>query len=204
VLNWANEAQFRPVTAGADIGRRERCTFMYAGAMGPFQNIGDSVRAAAAVADVADLVLIGSGIEEGAARNLAANLNADNIRFLGRKPAEEMAALYAAADFQLVTLRDLPVFRGTIPSKLQAALACGSPVLVSVPGDCAELVEREGVGLACPPDDWRALADRMRHAAKLPRGERAEMGRRAVSTYHSLMSRQAGVDAIEGMLRSAI
>lgn len=201
VLNWANESLFRPVTAKTDIGRRERCTFMYAGAMGPFQNVGDSVCAAAAVSDVADLVLIGSGIDEDAARTLAADLKADNIRFLGRRPAEEMAALYAAADFQLVTLRDLPMFRGTIPSKLQAALACGSPVLVSVPGDCAELVEREGVGLACPPEDWRALADRMRQAAKLPPAELAEMGRRALSTYRSLMSRRAGVDAIEEMLR---
>jgi glycosyltransferase involved in cell wall biosynthesis len=113
-----------------------------------------------------------------------------------------MAALYAAADFQLVTLRDLPMFRGTIPSKLQAALACGSPVLVSVPGDCAELVERAGVGLACPPEDWRALADRMRQAAKLPAAERAEMGRRALETYRSLMSLRSGVDAIEEMLRA--
>lgn len=201
VLNWANEGLFRPVTAKADIGRRERCTFMYAGAMGPFQNVGDTVCAAAAVADVADLVLVGSGIEEDTARRMAADLKADNVRFLGRRPAAEMAALYAAADFQLVTLRDLPMFRGTIPSKLQAALACGSPVLVSVPGDCAELVEREGVGLACPPEDWRALADRMRHAAKLPPAERAEMGRRALDTYRSQMSLRAGVDAIEEMLR---
>jgi glycosyltransferase involved in cell wall biosynthesis len=129
------------------------------------------------------------------------DLKADNIRFLGRKPADEMAAYYAAADFQLVTLRDLDIFRGTIPSKLQAALACGSPVLVSVPGDCAELVEREGVGLACPPEDWRALAERMRQAAKLPADERAEMGRRATETYRSIMSMRSGVDAIEQMLK---
>jgi glycosyltransferase involved in cell wall biosynthesis len=202
VLNWTNEALFRPVTARAEIGRRARCTFMYAGAMGPFQNVGDSVCAAAAVADVADLVLVGSGIEEDAARAIAADLKADNVRFLGRRPADEMAALYAAADFQLVTLRDLPMFRGTIPSKLQAALACGSPVLVSVPGDCAELVERTGVGLACPPEDWRALADRMRQAAKLPAVERAEMGRRALETYRGQMSLRAGVDQIEEMLRA--
>lgn len=208
VLNWANEALFRPVTptggVRADIGHRGRCTFMYAGAMGPFQNIGDSICAAAAVADVADLVLIGSGTEEDAARKLAADLGTNNVRFLGRRPVTEMAALYAAADFQLVTLRDLPVFRGTIPSKLQAALACGKPVVVSVPGDCAELVEREGIGLACPPEDWRALADRMRQAAKLPAAERIEMGGRALETYRARMSLTAGVDAIEQMVKEVI
>jgi glycosyltransferase involved in cell wall biosynthesis len=192
----------RPETRAA-IGHTGRCTFMYAGSIGPFQNIGDSVCAAAAVSDVADLVLVGSGIEEDSARRLAATLGADNVRFLGRRPPADMAALYGAADFQLVTLRDLPVFRGTIPSKLQAALSCGSPVVVSVPGDCAQLVEREGIGLACPPEDWRALAERLRQAAKLPPAERAGMSRRAGATYRTLMSKRIGVDRLEEMLLSA-
>jgi glycosyltransferase involved in cell wall biosynthesis len=207
VLNWADEELFRAVpvspAARAEVGYTGRCTFMYAGAMGPFQNVGDSICAAAAVSDIADLVLVGSGIEEDAARRLAATLGAHNVRFLGRRPPTDMAALYGAADYQLVTLRDLPMFRGTIPSKLQAALSCESPVVVSVPGDCAELVEREGIGLACPPDDWRALAERLRQAAKLPPAERVEMGRRAGVTYQSLMSKKIGVDRLEEMLLSA-
>jgi glycosyltransferase involved in cell wall biosynthesis len=207
VLNWADEKLFRPVApteaARRDIGYRDRCTIMYAGTMGPFQNMEASIRAAAAVADVADLVLVGSGVEEDAARRLASELGADNIRFLGRRPPSEMAALTGAADFQLVTLRDLPIFRGTIPSKLQAALACESPVIVSVPGDCAELVESHGVGLACPPDDWFALADRFRQAAKLSAAERMEMGLRAGMVYRTLMSQRTGVDQLEEMLTAA-
>jgi glycosyltransferase involved in cell wall biosynthesis len=209
VLNWADETLFRPVAATAaarqDIGHRDRCTIMYAGTMGPFQNIEASVRAAAAVsaAGNVDLVLIGSGIAQESAQTLAAELQAPNVRFLGRRPAAEMPALYGAADYQLVTLRDLPIFKGTIPSKLQAALSCGSPVVVSVPGDCAALVEDHGVGLACPPDDWRALADRFGQAAKTPPSERTDMARRARALYESHMSRKAGVDQLEDMLIEA-
>jgi colanic acid biosynthesis glycosyl transferase WcaI len=209
ILNWADESLFRPVgvtdQARQDIGHRDRCTIMYAGAMGPFQNIEASVRAAAAVAETGnvDLVLAGSGIAEQAARDLADELGAANIRFLGRKPAIEMAALYGAADFQLVSLRDLPIFRGTIPSKLQAALSCGSPVIVSVPGDCAALVENNGVGLACAPDDWRSLAETFLRASKLPADERAQMAVRARQVYQAQMSRQAGVDQLESMLINA-
>jgi glycosyltransferase involved in cell wall biosynthesis len=178
---------------------------MYAGTMGPFQNIEASVRAAAAVsaAGNVDLVLIGSGIAQESAQTLAAELQAPNVRFLCRRPAAEMPALYGAADYQLVTLRDLPIFKGTIPSKLQAALSCGSPVVVSVPGDCAALVEDHGVGLACPPDDWRALADRFGQAAKTPPSERTDMARRARALYESHMSRKAGVDQLEDMLIEA-
>ncbi|GAB1643006.1 glycosyltransferase family 4 protein [Krasilnikovia sp. MM14-A1259] len=207
ILNWADESLFHPVPDAAaarrEIGHRGKCTIMYAGTMGPFQNIEASVRAAAATAPDVDLVLVGSGISEEPARRLADELGATNIRFLGRRPPTDMAALTGAADYQLVTLRDLPIFRGTIPSKLQAALACGSPVLVSVPGDCAALVEENGVGLASPPDDWRLLADRFRQAAKVPAEERREMARRAQHLYHARMSRTAGIDRLEDLLIAA-
>lgn len=207
ILNWADETLFRPVEvseqARREIGYRDRCTIMYAGTMGPLQNIEASVRAAAAVQDTVDLVLVGSGIAQDAAKRLAAELGVDNVRFLGRRPAADMAALYAAADYQLVTLRNLPIFHGTIPSKLQAALSCGSPVVTSVPGDCSAIVEKHGVGLACAPDDWRLLADRFSHAANLSQTERAEMAYRARETYKSRMSRRAGVDQIEDMLLEA-
>lgn len=209
VMNWADEKLFRPVPATAaarrDIGHRDRCTIMYAGAMGPFQNIEASVRAAAAIMDAGnvDLVMAGSGIAQAPAQELATTLNASNVRFLGRRPAADMPALYAAADYQLVTLRNLPIFKGTIPSKLQAALSCGSPVVVSVPGDCAALVENNGVGLACPPDDWRALADIFIQAAKTPPAERTQMSRRARALYETQMSRAAGVHQLEGMFIEA-
>lgn len=207
VLNWADETFFHPVeatpSARARIGHRGRCTIMYAGTMGPFQNIEDSIRAAAAVRDDVDLVLAGSGIGEAAALDLATRLGTDNVRFLGRLPMSDMAALYAVADYQLVTLKDLAVFRGIIPSKLQAALSCGSPVIVSAPGDCAALVRNRGVGLACPPGDWSALSKRFRRAARTPPGERTVMGRRARALYEAEMSRQAGVDLLEDMLTEA-
>jgi glycosyltransferase involved in cell wall biosynthesis len=207
VLNWADESVFRPIeptrSARERIGRRDRCTIMYAGTMGPFQNIEDSVRAAAAARDHVDLVLVGSGIGEAAARDLSAGMGADNVRFVGRMPMSEMAALYAAADYQLVTLRDLPIFHGTIPSKVPAALSCGSPVVVSVPGDCAALIRSHGAGLACPPEDSVSLAGSFHRAAALSGDERAAMGRRALDCYRSRMSQEAGITALEEMLEEA-
>lgn len=209
VLNWTDEDLFRPVgvtePARREIGHRGRCTIMYAGNIGPFQDIEACIRAAAAVehSGPVDLVFIGSGMAEVSARSLAAELRLSNVRFLGRRPPNEMAALLAAADYQLVTLRDLPIFRGAIPSKLQAALSCGSPVVVSAPGDAAELVRRSGAGLACPPGNWEVLADRFLEAANLPPEERAVMARRARESYQADMSKQAGVDQLEAILIQA-
>jgi glycosyltransferase involved in cell wall biosynthesis len=113
-----------------------------------------------------------------------------------------MAALYGAADYQLVSLRDLPIFRGTIPSKLTAALSCGSPVVVSAPGDSAQLVERNAVGMACPPEDWPALANQFLRAAALSNADRAAMARRARESYQMQMSKQTGVDHLEDVLKT--
>jgi glycosyltransferase involved in cell wall biosynthesis len=207
VWNWTDDALFRPVPATAAarevLGHRGRCTVMFAGNLGLLQGVETAVRAAAAARDRMDLVLVGSGAGEDAARRLAADLGADNVRFVGRRPPEEMAELYAAADWQLVCLRDLPALRGTVPSKLQAALACGAPVLAAVGGDAAALVGSAGVGLVCPPEDWAALAGRFVEAADLPAAARMAMGLRARLVYRERMSLPVGVDQFEDILIKA-
>jgi glycosyltransferase involved in cell wall biosynthesis len=195
---------FRPVpatdAAREAIGYRGRCTVMFAGNLGPFQRVQTAVRAAAEVGPRMDLVIVGNGPQELEVRRLAQDLRATNVRFLGRRPVQEMAGLYAAADYQLLTLRDLPALHGTVPCKLQAALACGRPVIVSAAGDAARLVSSAGAGLTCAPEDWRALAGRFADAAEVPARQRAAMGRRARRLYEDRMGLAVGVDQIEDML----
>ncbi|WFE40542.1 glycosyltransferase family 4 protein [Micromonospora sp. WMMD998] len=207
VLNWTDERLFRPAEPGPVarrlIRRDGRCVVMHAGTIGVRQGLETAVRAAAALGDRTDLVLVGSGSEERRVRGLAAELGADNIRFVERRSPADMPQLYAAADYQLVMQRDLPELRGTVPGKLQAALSCAAPVLASAGGDTAELVERARAGLSCPPEDWTALADRFWLAAAIPPAARADMGRRGREAYLRQMSLRAGVERVEGLLREA-
>ncbi|MCF0095789.1 glycosyltransferase family 4 protein [Micromonospora sp. MH99] len=204
VWNWTDDALFRPVPvtaeAGTVLGHRGRCTVMFAGNLGLLQGLDTAIRAAAAARDRLDLVLVGSGAGEDAARRLAAELGADNVRFIGRHPPDQMAQLSAAADWQLVCLRDVPALRAAVPSKLQAALACGMPVIAAAGGDTAALVRSAGLGLVCPPEDWRALADQFVTAADLPTDVRREMGSRARHVYQERMSLRVGVDQFEDIL----
>ncbi|MBE1490151.1 glycosyltransferase family 4 protein [Plantactinospora soyae] len=209
VLNWTDERLFRPIgttPAGRRaIGHRGHTTVMHAGTMGPFQRVDTAVRAAAAVngrVDL-DLVLVGSGPEERQSRQLAEELGATNVRFLGWHPPAEMADLYAAAEYQLVLLRDLPALHGAVPAKLQAALSAGAPVVASAGGDTVDLVERARAGLSCPAEDWQALADRFALAAVIPGTARAEMAQRARDSYLAQMSLRTGVDQMEQMLAEA-
>ncbi len=151
-----------------------------------------------------DLVLVGSGAEEQRVRGLAAELGADNVRFVERRSPLDMPELYAAADYQLIMLRDLPELHRSVPAKLPAALSCGVPVVASAGGDTAALVERARAGLSCPPGDWASLADRFWLAAHIPPPARVEMGRRGREAYLREMSLSAGVDRVERLLREAV
>jgi glycosyltransferase involved in cell wall biosynthesis len=173
---------------------------MFSGNMGPFQRIETAIRAAAAVEGQADLVLVGSGTDEPAARRLADELGATNIRFSG--PAA------ARPDGRTLCRRRLPARLPARPAwvaghdsvQVQAALACGSPVVVSAGGDAARLVGSAGLGVACPPEDWRALADRFAEVAATSAEVRAAMARRAQRVYQERMSLRVGADQIEDML----
>ncbi|WP_433384755.1 glycosyltransferase family 4 protein [Micromonospora sp. KLBMP9576] len=208
VLNWTDERIFhpaRPSTAAHRLIRRdERCVVMHAGTIGARQGLQTAVRAAAALGNTVDLVLVGSGADERRVRGLAAELRAENVRFVERRSPLDMPELYAAADYQLVMLRDLPELRSTLPAKLQAAFSCAAPVVASAGGDTAELVERARAGLSCPPGDWASLADRFWLAATIPAPARAEMGRRGREAYLREMSMPAGVDRIERLLHEAM
>ncbi|RKN40684.1 glycosyltransferase family 4 protein [Micromonospora endolithica] len=208
VLNWTDERIFHPArpspAARRLIGHDGRCVVMHAGTIGARQGLETAVRAAAALDGTMDLVLVGSGPEERRVRGLAAELGADNVRFVGRRSPLDMPDLYAAADYQLVMLRDLPELRGTLPGKLQAAFSCAAPVVASAGGDTAEVVERARAGLSCPPEDWATLADRFWLAATIPPPARIDMGRRGRETYLREMSMPAGVDRVERLLYDAV
>lgn len=198
VFNWADETGSS--LPDADV---PGLTLVYAGNLGMFQDVGTIVEAARRTSDLDGLrvVIVGTGAEEARLRKLGDGL--PNIEFRGAVPPQAMPGVYAESDFQLVTLKDLPVFRGTVPSKLQGSLAAGVPVITTVAGDVASIVEGAGVGLVADPEDAESLARVFREAWALSLDERQAMGRRAKEHYAAAMSRSAGVDEIERVLAGA-
>jgi colanic acid biosynthesis glycosyl transferase WcaI len=88
----------------------------------------------------------------------------------------------------LVALADRPLFRITLPSKLQPILACGQPILTYAPGDAARVVREAGAGYVCPPGDPRRLAEVMRQAYETPRDRLHAMGCAGRDYYWSHLS----------------
>jgi glycosyltransferase involved in cell wall biosynthesis len=128
------------------------------------------------------VTIAGDGAAAPSLRARLATTGPQSVRMLGAVAAERIPALYADADVAVVTLRDLPLFEGALPTKLLEAMAAGRPVLLAARGEAARLVEAERCGVVVPPEDPRALADGLAALAADP-ARRAAMGaagRRAV------------------------
>ncbi len=112
--------------------------------------------------------------------------------------------MLASADVQLISLKDLPVFANTIPSKLPATLAAGHPIIGALSGDAARIIENSGAGWTVPPGAGPELADAIRAAAALPREQLAARGAAGRDYYHSHLSEAVGAGALVALLeRSA-
>jgi glycosyltransferase involved in cell wall biosynthesis len=120
--------------------------------------------------------IVGSGSREDWLAAEVSRRNLDNIVLTGRLPAAAMPAILAAASALLVTLRDEPIFAYTIPSKVQAYLAAGRPIIASMNGEGARVVVEAGAGIACAAGDKADLAEAVLAMAALTPQERAQLG----------------------------
>lgn len=203
VYNWSPSEPDRPEDRGEASAAGQATTVLYAGNIGDMQDLETAVRAAHETRDAGiRLLLVGNGTAVTSLRALADSLHATNIEFRARVSSEEVLKLYEQADYALVSLKDLPAFRGTIPSKFQMALAAGVPVISTVQGDVRELVEHHEVGFTADAESVESLAAALTRAAETPHP--GDLRRNAAAMYAGHFSTAAGVAAIESILAACV
>jgi len=207
--NWADEKSFMPraATAGltAEFGSLRTFTVMYAGNFGEFQALDGVIEAAAILRTRQDIgfVLVGGGVQERRLREKVAELGLDNVRFVDPQPFSRMSDVLAVGDVQLISLRDVPLFRTTLPSKLQANLAAGKPVIGAVDGDAARIIEESGSGLVTKPGSASELARAVLALRDMPAERLAAMGARGRAYYEANFSERVLGDRLSDLLCSA-
>lgn len=169
-------------------GLEGRFLVAYIGTLGLAHGLVTVVEAADLLRDEADVhfLLIGEGAERGRLEAEVARRGLSNVAFLGLRPRAEIPAWIASCDALLVMLRDLPVFRTVIPSKLFEFLAQERPVVLAAPrGECRVLLEEAKAGLAIDAEDPAALAAAIREIRDHPdeAAARARAGREWVTAH---------------------
>ena len=197
IYNWSDESNLSraqdPATTDSSA-----LQVVYAGTFGGAQGLGTVIEAAQLAKDLPlKLTLIGAGIDLEPLRSKAEQLSLTNVTFLDRQSPERIASFLAAADGLLVHLKDADVFRSTIPSKTQAYMRVGKPIIMAVAGDAANLVRNAGCGIVCEPNDPAALASAFRRFAALSLEERIALGRSGAEYYERHLSREVGARRFE-------
>jgi glycosyltransferase involved in cell wall biosynthesis len=113
-------------------------------------------------------VVVGEGAERKELETRAQREGLDNVVFTGRVPRERVPELLRRAEISLVMLKDDPLFKTVLPSKLFESMGCARPMLLGVDGEARRLVERAEAGRYFVPSDPRALIEGIRALASDP------------------------------------
>lgn len=98
-------------------------------------------------------LLVGEGAEKSKLKMLSNDLQLSNVRFIDQISKHELPDYYELSDVVLVTLRNLPLFKKVIPSKIFEIMAMSRPIIISVDGEARRLVEKAQAGIFCKPED---------------------------------------------------
>lgn len=209
IHNWCDEAALNSqheIDVKA-LGLADRFNVVFAGNMGKAQALDNVILAAKQVATVntqIQFVFVGGGIEVERLRQMVSDQAIPNVIFLPRMPMTEIGAVLKAADVLLVHLKNDPLFEITIPSKTQAYMAIGKPILMAVKGNAAELVEQAKAGLCAIPEDQNSIAEMILQMAALSKEQLQAMGNNGREYYAKHLSLQAGVDQTMRILQQVV
>ena len=133
---------------------------VFAGNLGTVQALETVLDAAALLLPYADvrMVLVGSGSRSEWLQHQVAGRKLVNVQLAGRFAPAAMPGILAQASALLVSLTRSPIMTQTVPSKVQAYFAAGKPIIASLDGEGARVVEESGAGVTCPAEDASALA----------------------------------------------
>lgn len=201
IYNWCDEAGGTTQEGAGDLaptfGLKETFNIVFAGTMGLMQGM-DTVLEAACLCrkeiPALRFVLVGGGVELERLKSKAKALMLENVVFIPRQPMHEMKKIWALADVLLVHLVDDPLFRITIPSKTQAYLATGTPILMAVRGDSAALIHEIGAGIVCAPENPDEMLLAIKELYGMPPEERKRRGLNGKLFYDRFLSFDIGCE----------
>lgn len=179
---------------------------LFAGNVGEAQSMETIVLAAEQLLPYKEIkiVIIGSGSKIDWLSEELRHKSLSNVFIEGRYPVETMPALMRKASILLVSLTDQPIFSLTVPNKIQAYLAVGRPVVASLNGEGARIINNAKAGISVPAEDADGLAKAILKIYQMTDEERSQLGVNGRAYFKKNFDEDALIDELIKHFESVI
>lgn len=141
---------------------RGKKIFLFAGNIGEAQDF-SSILAAFKASDCLDelvFLILGDGrYKDTMLDKINTYELSGHVFYLGRYPSEYMPLFYHYADVLVFALLDIPIFRLTLPGKIQSYMSSGTPIIGMVSGEAATVITNAKCGFTVPSGEVRGFSN---------------------------------------------
>lgn len=149
--NWQMPTDEQPTSLFFD---KSKVNFVFTGNISKAQNLENTIRGfVKAGLDNAVLNIVGDGSYLPYIKSVVDQLACENIKFHGRIPYQEVSSVLKACDYLVLPLTSNSGIDKTEPFKLQSYLMSGKPILGIIRGAGQEIIDENGLGICCNPED---------------------------------------------------
>jgi glycosyltransferase involved in cell wall biosynthesis len=177
----------------------------YLGTFGRGQALTTVVEAASALERrgvKARVLLVGDGPDKPNIVAAIARLGVTTVEIHPPIPRDSTRSFYNACDVCLVPLAPVDLFQETIPSKIFEVMACERPLVASLSGEGARIIEESQGGACTPPGDAAAIAAAIEQLLARGPEEREAMGKAARAYVSAHYDRRKLADQYYALLRT--
>lgn len=184
---------------------QNKFTITFAGNMGKVQGLSSVIEAARKIEKIDKTILFvfvgdGSYLEE--VKKQAAGLS--NVFFAGRRPLSDMPVLFQNSGALLVSLAKEKTFSLVVPSKIQAYMSSGKPLLGFLDGAGAQVVRESDCGLVAPAEDVDAFVQIVFDMKNKTSDQLADYGRNGKIFFEQHFESAKNIQFIENILVKTI
>lgn len=158
---------FKPMTRDINLSEKLGCknkfVISYIGTIGLSHALDKVLMAAQQLSQIKDIyfLFVGDGAEKEKLIIQVERLNINNVKFVSPVPKKELLSYYSISDILLVPLRNIPLFKNVIPSKIFEIMAMQKPIILSVDGEARKIVEEAKAGFFVQPENSEELKEKI-------------------------------------------
>ncbi|MYL36422.1 glycosyltransferase family 4 protein [Halobacillus litoralis] len=163
ITNGVNQDLFYPKKKNLSIIEKydlqAKFIVSYVGAHGISQNLSTILKVAKGLEHNNDIefIFIGEGAEKEKLIDMANNQSISNVKFIESQSKEMIPEFYNTSDLSLIPLKNIELFKTFIPSKMFEIMACGVPIVASLEGEAAEILEQSKASIVVDPDNVEGI-----------------------------------------------